>query len=118
MNIYAIRGAITVNADDADEISANSVLLAREIAEKNVYDSVISVIVSTTEDITACYPAKAIRESGVLAAPIFSCKEPSIRGALPLCIRLLVTVASSDDGFAARHVYLGKAKELRKDLAE
>ena len=118
MKIYAIRGAITVNADTADEIVEKSVLLARTIAEKNSYDAVISVIISTTEDITAYYPAKAIREANALDAPIFSCKEPSIEGALPFCIRLLVTVSSNDDESEARHVYLGKAKELRKDLAE
>lgn len=118
MKVYAIRGAITVEADSAEEIKEKSVALARAIAAKNKFDSIVSVVVSTTEDIRAFYPARAIREAGVLDAPIFSCKEPEITGALPLCIRLLVTVASNDDGVAAHHVYLGKACELRKDLAE
>lgn len=118
MKVYAIRGAITVETDEADEIASKSVTLAREIVKKNSYDSVVSVIVSTTDDITEYYPAKAIRESGVLDAPIFSCKEPSISGALPLCVRLLVTVTSANDDACAHHVYLDGARVLRKDLAE
>lgn len=115
MKVYAIRGAITTESNTAEEIAEKSILLARSIAERNSYDSIVSVIVSTTEDITAYYPAKAIRESGVLNAPIFSCKEPEIEGALPFCIRLLVTVTGSDDA-EARHAYLGGAKKLREDI--
>ncbi len=119
MKIYAIRGAVTVGSDNAAEISERSVELVRAVADRNKdIKDVISIIVSTTEDITAAYPAKAIREAGILSAPVFSCKEPSITGALPLCIRLLVTVSSDNDGAEAKHVYLGEAKSLRKDLAD
>lgn len=118
MNIFAIRGAITVEADSAEEIIEKSVALAQTIAAENSFDTIVSVVVSTTEDIRAFYPARAIREASVLDGPIFSCKEPEIAGALPLCIRLLVTVTSNDDAATAHHVYLGKARALRKDLAE
>ncbi len=115
MTVYAIRGAITIDSNTTEEIEKKSVQLIREIADKNKdIQSVVSIIVSTTDDITAAYPAKAIRESGILSAPVFSCKEPSIDGALPLCIRVLVTVCS--ENATAKHVYLGKAKILRKDL--
>ncbi|MBR6788297.1 MAG: chorismate mutase [Clostridia bacterium] len=115
MNIYAIRGAITVDANTKEEIETKSIMLMREIVAKNSISSAISIIISTTDDITAYYPAKAIRESGVLDAPLFSCKEPSIDGALPLCIRVLVTVVSEKET-KPTHVYLGKAQTLRKDL--
>ena len=118
MRVYAIRGAITVDADTDEKITEASVELIRKIKEKNPeIKDVVSIVMSTTEDIRSFYPARAVRESGVMPAPIFSCKEPEIDGALKLCIRALVTVTSDDDGATASHVYLGGAKELRKDLA-
>lgn len=118
MKVYAIRGAITVDSDAEAEISARSVELIERIKEKNTIDSVVSIIISTTSDITASYPAKAIRESGVMPAPLFSCVEPEIKGSLPMCIRVLVTVCSSDDSAEARHVYMGGARTLRKEYAD
>ncbi|MBQ7227358.1 MAG: chorismate mutase [Clostridia bacterium] len=119
MKILAIRGATTVEANTKEEIEAKSVELMCEIVKSNAYDfETVSIIISTTEDITAFYPARAIREAGVLPAPLFSCKEPSIDGALPLCIRVLVTVITNEENAEAKHVYLGKAKNLRKDLAK
>ena len=118
MKVYAIRGAITVDADTPEEITRRSVELMSEIVARNPSaDNIVSVVISTTEDLRSCYPAKAIRESGIVNAPLFSCKEPEIEGAMPMCIRLLVTVTSSDDGATARHAYLGKAAELRRDLS-
>ena len=118
MNVFAIRGAITVDANTEEEISAKSVALIKRIAEKNSLDSVVSILISTTKDLTASYPAKAIRESGVLPAPLFSCVEPDIDGALPMCIRVMVTVCSSDDAANAVHVYMGKAAALRREYAD
>ena len=114
MKIFAIRGAITVDADTPEQVTARSVELMKTVAERNPSARPISVIISTTEDIRSFYPARAIRESGVTDAPLFSCKEPEIKGALPLCIRVLV---SEDDGAEAVHAYLGKAATLRRDLA-
>lgn len=117
MKIFAIRGAITVDADTPEQVTARSVELMKTVAERNPSARPISVIISTTEDIRSFYPARAIRESGVTDAPLFSCKEPEIKGALPLCIRVLVTAVSEDDGAKAVHAYLGKAAALRRDLA-
>lgn len=119
MKVYAIRGAVTADRNTEEEIAARSVELISAIAERNKdISSIVSVVVSTTDDLTASYPAKAIRESGILPSPIFSCKEPSIDGALAMCIRLLVTVCSENDKAEAKHVYLGGAKALRKDLTD
>ncbi len=116
MNIYAIRGAITVDENTESEICRRSVELMREIVLRNPNVShIVSTVISTTDDITAFYPARAIRESGVIDSPLFSCKEPSIDGGLPLCIRVLVTAVSETES-KPNHVYLGGAKALRKDL--
>lgn len=121
--IFSIRGATTVSSDTVEEITERSVELMREIVKRNGLDvnkelEITDYLISTTEDITAFYPARAIRESGVVDAPIFSMREPSINGALGLCIRLMVRVANYGDRVEPRHVYLHGASNLRKDLSD
>lgn len=110
----AVRGAITVRANTAEDITAASVELIGAMREKNPAAKIVSLIISSTKDVTAKYPAAAVRESGLSDMPLFSCAEPDIDGALPLCIRMLMYV---NDDFAPKHVYLGGAAVLRPDLA-
>ena len=121
--IFSIRGATTVEENSVSQITERSVELMKEIVSRNNLSDnscfeITDYIISTTEDITAFYPARAIRESGVVNAPIFSAKEPSIDGALPLCIRVMVRVSNSGERVEPKHVYLHDAKNLRKDLIE
>lgn len=121
--VFSIRGATTVDANTVEEITLRSVELMKEIVERNDLNGnndlqITDYLISTTEDITAFYPARAIRESGVVDAPIFSMKEPSIDGALPLCIRIMVRVSNEGEKVIPRHVYLRGASALRKDLIE
>lgn len=119
--IFSIRGATTVDADTREEITLRSVELMREIVERNELDKngsleITDYIISTTDDITAFYPARAVRESGVVNAPVFSMKEPCIKGALKYCIRFMVRVANSGERVEPKHVYLRGAANLRPDL--
>ena len=119
--VFSVRGATTVDANTAEEITLRSVELMSEIVKRNGLNEnknleVTDYLISTTDDITAFYPARAIRESGVIDAPIFSMKEPAIDGALKMCIRLMVRVANSGDRVEPKHVYLRGASNLRKDL--
>lgn len=109
----AIRGAITADGNTAEDICRATVLLMKTICEKNGLTSAICITLSSTKDITAKYPATCLRESGIIDAPLFSCEEPDIVGALPMCIRALVLV---NNDFKPVHVYLGGARSLRKDL--
>lgn len=118
MKIFALRGATTVDADTEEEITARSVELIKRIKEKNAFDSVVSIIISTTSDITAAYPAKAIRESGIMPAPLFSCMEPDITNSLRMCIRVLITVCTNDETAEPVHVYMRGAGVLRKEFAD
>lgn len=111
----AIRGAITAAENSAESIGGASVRLMRAIAEKNDISTAVCIIISTTSDITAKYPAAAIRESGVSSAPLFSCAEPEIDGSLRMCIRILLLVNAD---ITAKHVYLDNAKSLRTDLED
>lgn len=121
--IFAIRGATTVAENTVEAITERSVELIREIAERNgLADNknlvAFDIFISTTEDLTAAYPAKAIRESGLISAPLFSMREPAIEGALPMCIRFMIHVANHGESVEPRHVYLHEATRLRPDLAE
>ena len=112
----AIRGATTVREDSPQEIREAVAELLKEIAARNasVQESCISILLSNTADIRSLYPAKAGREAGFSGCALFSAQEPSIDGALPLCIRVLV-LAEGDE--PVRHVYLRGAANLRKDLS-
>lgn len=115
MNI--IRGAITVDADTAEEIREKTAELMGAIVRENGLSGkeIRGVIFSTTQDIHSYYPAKAARECGFESCALFSAAEPDIAGALPLCIRAFVLA----EGLSApeRHVYLGKAASLRRDIS-
>ncbi|MDE6397793.1 MAG: chorismate mutase [Clostridiales bacterium] len=120
-HIVAVRGATTVACDTREEIEKKTTELARELARKNGVGQAgvrcVCIHISTTQDIHSFYPARALRESGLIAAPLFSCAEPDITGALPLCIRMMLLLAC-DTETQAQHVYLHGASALRPDLAE
>lgn len=113
----AIRGAITVNADTADEIKENVKLLLDEIIKANSLpiENIISIMFSNTTDIRSYYPAKAAREAGFFNCALFSSLEPEIEGALPLCIRVMVLAEIEDN---PKHIYLKGASNLRKDITK
>lgn len=121
--IFSIRGATTVTENTTEAIAERSVELIKEIVERNGLNingnlEATDILISTTADLTAAYPAKAVRESGLLNAPLFSMQEPTIKGALSMCIRYMIRVANCGEKVEPRHVYLHEAKRLRPDLAE
>ncbi|MDR2202602.1 MAG: chorismate mutase [Clostridiales bacterium] len=117
MKIYAIRGATTVSANDEAAVKKNTAALIGALMSANGLDKsdAVSLIISSTADITAFYPARAVRESGLLDCALFSVLEPPITDSVPLCIRALLTVQPGRD-LVPRHVYLEGAKVLRPDI--
>ena len=116
-NIVAIRGATTLDENTPEQIIARTRELCAALVKANGLDSdgvaVISCIISSTADVTAFYPARALRESGLLSCPLFSCLEPPIDNSLPLCIRVMLHVSGVKE---PSHVYLHAAASLRPDL--
>ena len=115
----AIRGATTVQNDTAEEIKECVSELLLKIKEKNSLsdEEIICIMFSNTADIRSYYPAKAAREAGFISCALFSSLEPEINGALPLCIRVMITAAFADSGDKSiKHVYLHKASALRPDI--
>lgn len=119
-DITAIRGAITVEHNEEQNIADATKELMSEIAIRNELGSsdkkIISILISTTADITAKYPAAVLRSMGYNDAALFSSVEPQINNSLPMCIRLMVNVASYGGVLEPKHVYLKNARVLRPDL--
>lgn len=117
MRLYALRGAITVDRNDAELILAATDELMRELMERNGLhaDALVSCIFTLTEDLDAEFPAKAARRMGLSRVPLMCAREVPVPGALPRVIRVLVHYYGADD-HEPQHVYLGEAKALRADL--
>lgn len=115
--MIAIRGATTVEKDCPEQIKESVKELLRELSARNnlTSENIICIMFSNTVDIRSFYPAKAARESGFYACPLFSSLEPDIDGALKKCIRIMVLAESTE---TAKHVYLRGAKILRKDITK
>lgn len=115
--MIAIRGATTVASDTPGEVrNAVRELLSEIKAANNLSaDDVICIMLSSTADITSFYPAKAARESGFAACPLFSSLEPPIEGALKLCIRVMILAELSSKPVP---VYLRGAANLRRDITK
>ncbi len=113
----AIRGATTINSNTPNEIkSAVKELLERIIIDNSLLlDDIIYIMFSSTEDVTAYYPAKAARECGFSGIPLYSSLEPCIENSLRGCIRVLFL---ADNLTKAKHVYLRGAAILRTDLTK
>jgi chorismate mutase len=117
--IRGIRGATTVNQNTADEIlDKTEVLLKEMVVENRVEPSEIaSIIITVTDDITAVFPAKAIRRLvGFTFVPVMCAKEISVPDAIPLCIRVMITVNTNVAPHEVKHIYQERAIDLRPDL--
>ena len=120
MSIRAIRGAVQVESNTAEAISAATKELLAEILKVNKLEvgSVISVILTATPDLTAVFPAAAAREVGFESTPLLCAVEIDVPGALPRVVRAMATVETSLDAQEISHIYLGGAKALRRDIAQ
>ena len=117
MRLYALRGATTVDANDAESILGATESLMREILERNSLrpDDAVSCIFTLTDDLDAEFPAVAARKIGFSSVPLLCAREVDVPGSLPRVIRVLMHYYAGED-HEARHVYLGDARSLRLDL--
>ena len=117
MRLRALRGAITVERNEAGAILSATEELVRQLMERNSLgkDQLVSCIFTCTEDLDAEFPAVAAREMGLSAVPLLCAREIGVTGALPRVIRVLVHCYAEAES-PARHVYLRDAVALRKDL--
>ncbi|MFP3918674.1 chorismate mutase [Lysinibacillus telephonicus] len=117
--IRGVRGATTIELDQSELVLEETAKLVQEIAKANniLPDNIISVLISTTPDITSAFPAKAVRSlEGWQYVPTMCMHEMNVPGALPLCIRVLMHVNTDVHQKDIHHVYLNNAVSLRPDL--
>ncbi|MEA2314966.1 MAG: chorismate mutase [Solirubrobacteraceae bacterium] len=117
MRLFALRGAISVERDEAQQILDATTALMREIVERNELQPsrVVSCIFTATGDLTAEFPAVAARALGFESVPLLCARELDVPGSLPRVIRVLIHYYA-DDEHVSKHVYLGEARALRADL--
>jgi chorismate mutase len=117
MRLFALRGANSVEANDASAILEATDELMRELMSRNSLeaDAIVSCIFTATDDLNAEFPAVAARRLGLDRVPLLCAREVPVPGALPQVIRVLVHYYADDD-HRPRHVYLGEARSLRRDL--
>ena len=119
--VRAVRGAIQIDANQADDIQRGVVDLVQELVRRNRIDidRIISIIFSQTRDLTSLNPATALRSDqdagGYRDVPLFCTQEPEYEGAMALMIRVLVTF-DTDEKTESVPVYLNGAERLRSDL--
>ena len=117
MRLFALRGANSVEANDADAILSATDELIRELMRRNELrpEAMVSCIFTLTEDLDAEFPAVAARRLGLSKVPLLCAREVPVPGSLPRVIRTLVHYYAPED-HEPRHVYLGEARALRADL--
>ncbi|MEA2375823.1 MAG: chorismate mutase [Thermoleophilaceae bacterium] len=119
MRLQALRGATTVDRNEAGAILEGTTELVRAVMERNDLspEDMVSCIFTCTPDLNAEFPAVAARQLGLGGVPLICAREIDVPGALPRVIRLMLHCYASD-GKPPQHVYLREAAGLRRDLEE
>lgn len=120
MSVRAIRGATQVVANTVDAICSGTAELLSEILRSNQLpvDEVISVLLTSTPDLTATFPAVGARDVGFGNTPLICAVEIDVEAALPRTIRVMLHCNTDKTPDQISHIYLHGAKVLRKDLAQ
>ena len=117
--VRGVRGATTVERDDAEAILSATEELVREVVVANgiAPEDVASALFTVTPDLRAEFPAAAARRMGWTMVPLLNFTEIGVPGRLEKCIRILVHVNTEKSQAEMVHVYLREAVTLRPDLA-
>jgi chorismate mutase len=120
MAVRGVRGAITVDRDDAGLMLDATERLLREIVAQNGFapEDVASALFTVTPDLSAEFPAAAARRMGWTLVPLLNFTEIGVPGRLARCIRVLVHINTEKAASQIVHVYLEEARSLRPDLQQ
>jgi chorismate mutase len=116
--IRGIRGATTVESDDASEILARTEELLLEMARANQVhpDDMASICFTLSPDLHATFPAEAARRVGWQYVPVICMRELDVPQGLPRTIRVLMHAETTLTPREVRHIYQRRAVSLREDL--
>jgi chorismate mutase len=117
MRLFALRGAISVDRNDAKDILEATTTLMKAIMERNALtpEMVVSCIFTATNDLNAEFPAVAARAVGFDGVPLLCAREIAVPRSMARVIRVLIHY-HAEEGHQPRHIYLGDASALRADL--
>ncbi len=118
MQVRALRGATTVEKNDANEILLETKHLLERIIEENDLkeEDIASVIFTVTQDLNAAFPAVAARQIGWTNVALMCMVEIDVPGSLRSCVRILIHFNTDKPNSELNHVYLKGAEVLRPDL--
>ena len=119
LQLRALRGATTADANTADAIATAVAELVDALMLRNRLDGtrLLSVTFSVTADLYAGAPAAVPPPRAVLdAVALLDCQQMTVAGDLPRCIRLLAHAWLEPDRIPD-HPYLRAASRLRPDRA-
>lgn len=120
MRMRGVRGAVQVTANTAESIGAGVQELIQAMMRSNSLTpaDVISVIFTSSPDLTAAFPAAACREMGFESVPLIGAVEVDVPGALDKTIRVMMHCTTSLTPDKISHIYLHGAQSLRRDIAQ
>jgi chorismate mutase len=120
--VRGIRGATTVDANEADRIVEATEELLKGLTALNDIDveEIAFAYFTVTTDLDAEFPALAARRLGWVDVPLLCgydmlVKQPNPRG-LALCIRVLLLYNTDRAQREMRHAYLRGAQAIKRDL--
>jgi prephenate dehydrogenase len=118
LTIAAVRGAIQVRANRAEEIRDATARMLGALLALNRFtrDQIVSAVFTATPDLDADFPAHAARRLGWTDVPLLGAVEIGVPGALPRVVRVLLTVRDVPHKVRLEPVYLDGAELLRPDL--
>jgi chorismate mutase len=121
MTMRGIRGATTIESDQAEQVLSATCELLEAICSANSQlqtADIASALFTMTDDIVSAYPARAARQLGWDMVPMMCAREIPVLGSLPRCIRVLIHWNTDLEQASIHHVYLRAAVILRPDLAK
>src|ERR1700750_2219278 len=120
MTVRAVRGAVQVDSADRDAILEATAELVSEVMSRNdlTTDDVISVLFTSTPDLTAEFPALAARKIGFHDVPLMCAAESAVPGGMPRVVRLMAHIETDRRRPGIHHVYLRAPPALRLDIAQ
>ncbi|MEK9726586.1 MAG: chorismate mutase, partial [Candidatus Margulisiibacteriota bacterium] len=77
MTCRGIRGAITIEENNKDQIVEGTIRILSEMISKNSIkdEDIVSIFFSVTEDLNATFPARAARQMNLIHTPLLCFHE-------------------------------------------